>query len=391
MASLGRLLLLGGQRTRPSLRCRQSFLAIADRRWIAADAAEGGSQSQQPPSPMALSRALHELGAGEHLSRKPWLVLERHRRALEQHFDLDTASVLLGLQGWAQVAAGGLPTVTGIGNVSGNVYFACDLIVRLPGSDAPVLHISAVRALIANLFSHGEIGLDAIVSADDKPNKQDLSLIRELYTSPEVRWLHSNLTLDELERLGRETLSDEPERQKPKEVVLTTSGRWEVKKRRSLGKYPTALNLIGESGKSDIRGDCLRHDGFLHHEVEGSTMDEWQLSLAQGAAKKAYTAGGEAPAAGCAVRSVSGKLYAGSTIGARGEDAATVTPLECALVSMAANGSHASQMDGDVVWIRDNNRTTDCTRLRAMEERDSQLLHSLSPGAKLQAMPIGQE
>jgi len=318
------------------------------------------------------------------LARKPWLLLERHRRGLEQHFDIDTGVLLLGLQGWAQIAAGGLPTATGIANVSGNVYFACDLVIRKSASEAPMLQLSAVQALVANLFSHSEIGLDAIVSSDERPSAADAALIEELYTFPELRWLHSEWACEGVLELPFEEEADVKRRQ-PKEVVLTTSGRWEIKKRRSLGRYPKVEDVIARAcaskGDRDIRasdrGDCMRHDGYVHQEVDGSNLDEWQLSFAQGAARKAYSAGGRTPLAGCAVRSSTGKLFAGSAIGTRSE-VVSLTPLECAMVSLAANGSPPTDIES-VVWVHCGDQSA-CEELRV---KDAELLRRVTPRAEL--------
>eukprot|EP00929_Paragymnodinium_shiwhaense_P078346 TRINITY_DN40600_c0_g1_i1.p1 TRINITY_DN40600_c0_g1~~TRINITY_DN40600_c0_g1_i1.p1 ORF type:complete len:431 (-),score=80.89 TRINITY_DN40600_c0_g1_i1:7-1239(-) len=348
-----------------------------------------------PPSPQEIQRALVELEAIGSLSRKPWLLLERYRRSLESHFDVDTGTLLLGLHGWAQVAAGGFPVVTGVANVSGNVYFACDLSIRAPHApEVPVANLSSIKSLIANVFSHGEIGLDAVVSSETKPSEADAALLMELYTSTELRWLHSSLTKEDLQLLDS-VKKDTPEKG-PREVALTTDGRWEVKKRKSLNKYPKMLHLLAETseGASTFRGDCLRHDDYLHQEVEGNDMDEWQVSFGTGAAKKAYTAAGLVPPVGCSIRNSDDKLFAGSVIGARvaPEETANkdgkvdaglllsrtaVSPLECAMASMAANGCRPTDI-ASIVWVM---HEPEAAASEVLCERDRELVRQISPHA----------
>lgn len=331
-----------------------------------------------PPAPREVANALRELGVMQSLARKPWLLLERHRRTLEQHWDVETGTVLLALQGWAKVASGGLPTVTGIANVSGNVYFACDVRLKSAESDEPAVHLTAVQALIANLFSHSEIGMDAIVSDSLRPAALDVALVRELYTFPELRWLHTGSALEAARKATAAGSVEEPAR--PKEVALTTSGRWELKKRKSLARYPRALDFIDEGQRGGPKGDNMRHDDYLHQEVEGTTLEEWQSSLARGSMLKSYDAGGAVPRAGCAVLDSAGKLYGGSTIAARGGlDGGAVTPLECAMVSMAANGTRPTDITR-VVWV-----AADGSDDVALRHRDTELLARVAPGVALLA------
>eukprot|EP00971_Amphidinium_carterae_P042031 825720-Amphidinium_carterae.1 len=55
-----------------------------------------------------------------------------------------------------------------------------------------------------------------------------VQLLSEVYTFPELRWLHSKWTPQELEALDS-NWSEDLEPKVPKEAVLTTSGRWEVR------------------------------------------------------------------------------------------------------------------------------------------------------------------
>ena len=81
---------------------------------------------------------------------------------------------------------------------------------------------------------------------------------------------------------------------------------------------------------------CLQHSNFIHHDISGENLEECQLSAARIAAKRAY---GEGPdLAGCALLTSNGFILSGSEISSGPKQRGKVSPLQCALVSLGANG-----------------------------------------------------
>ena len=221
------------------------------------------------------------LGLEGELARKPWVILNDARNALEDGLALRTDELLLLLHQELQDAA------VGLAHVSGNIYVGPAL------EDA---QLSACEALMANLFSHGEIGLDAVVVRQPEKSLAHLATWRRL------RWLAPR----EVATACRELRAE----RKLKNVS-----------QRLLKAYPLMHEVLSHAEA----GTCLQHSNFEHHDIVGETLEECQRSCAEIAARRSYPAG-----AGCALLA-DGRLFSGSRI-------LQVSPLQCGLVSLKANG-----------------------------------------------------
>ena len=221
------------------------------------------------------------LGLEEALRRKPWVILNDARNALEDGLALRTDELLLLLQQEMEEAA------VGLAHVSGNIYLGPAL------EDAK---LSAPEALMANLFSHGEIGLDAVVVRHPDASLAPLATWRRL------RWLAPRAVAAATELTA------------PRKRLKPVS-------QRLLKAYPLMHEVVGEA----VGGTCLQHGNFQHHDIVGETLEECQRSCAEIAARRSYPQG-----AGCALMA-EGKLFSGSRI-------VEVSPLQCGLVSLKANG-----------------------------------------------------
>lgn len=250
----------------------------------------------------------------------------------------------------------------GLAHVSGNVYLAPTL---------EDVWLSSEQVLIANLFSHGEVGLDAVASRS-LPDAKSLSLLESLATFRSLRWLSSQeVSLDHLE------LPDSPTREAP--VIKAV-------RRSLLRKHPLLYEVLELSAPSaKTRGTCLQHSNFKHHDIQGETIEECQISAAQIAALRAYgaqaaqTAGSEGlTGCGCAILTEAGLLFSGSEISTA---AAVISPLQCALVSLGANGFAASSVVS-VAWCG-----TGHERL-ALQEYDEALLSALIPGTPMRTVEL---
>merc|ERR1712008_334746 len=118
-------------------------------------------------------------------------------------------------------------------------------------------------------------------------------------------------------------------------------------RRSDLSRHPLLTKALHEEANSAARyGNCLAHPNFGHRDIVGANIEELQISLAYNSMMRAYCPqralqheeGGEfSLQAGCALRTSTGLLFAGSSIGTRAGTGA-LSPLEVALTSLAANG-----------------------------------------------------
>lgn len=307
-----------------------------------------GAASSPRTDVSRVANTIEELGLLSRLQRKPWLLLEDGRRQLEDALELHIDAMLLTLQQWATQSMR-MPVAVGLASESRNVYFG-------PRTVLGELHLEPTQSLMANLFSHGEIGLDAIVPAGAM-GETEMHLLREVATFSRMRVIQS------------ETESSEPASKvfKPDSPL--------VRKKR-LAAYPLAESVWG----SGPVGTCLRHSNFVHLDLTGNTLDELQRSLARNSAKRAYHPVSSDPTdprlAGCAIQmSGSGMLYAGSAVNTL-SGVGTVSPLQTACVSVLANNARFFDISS-VVWSC-SRETPEVETARA---HDRHLLQSVAPRA----------
>ncbi|CAL1150525.1 unnamed protein product [Cladocopium goreaui] len=237
--------------------------------------------------------------------RKPWVILSDARSRLEQSLGLSYGELL-------QFLSQQLQSSVALAHVSGNVYL---------GPQLEDLKMSGEQVLVANLFSHGEIGVDAIASPSAQPDADTLRLLRCIATYPKLRWIHG---VDPVVPRESEAATSDANGGTPSwgEVVKPV-------KRSLMKKHPLLRELMGDL---DTPGTCLQHSNFIHHDIQGDSLEECQISAARIAAKRAY---GEAGRGGCALLTSSGFILSGSEIS---NSISGITPLQVALVSLGANG-----------------------------------------------------
>ncbi|CAJ1424753.1 unnamed protein product [Effrenium voratum] len=289
-----------------------------------------------------------QLGLLPRLQRKPWVLLNDHRAAMEEALQVGSDDLLRILAKWL---ADFSPAAVGLAHVSGTVYLAPAL------EDAG---LTPEQVLIANLFSHGEMGLDALASPA-LPDAQALSILQELATFSRVRWMRTDVEVPW------------PEAAVP--LPQDKVGMLKPVRRSVLKKHPLLRDEMGVTAQ----GNCLQHPSFVHHDIEGDTLEEMQNSAASIAAKRGYAPGGGATA-GCALRTEAGMLVSGSEVSAR--SGAQISPLQCALVSLSANGLPRSSVQ-DVAWCANQ----PCNEL---EERDRALLARLLPSASFRGVRLAE-
>eukprot|EP00747_Dinoflagellata_sp_TGD_P183543 gnl/TRDRNA2_/TRDRNA2_38484_c0_seq1.p1 gnl/TRDRNA2_/TRDRNA2_38484_c0~~gnl/TRDRNA2_/TRDRNA2_38484_c0_seq1.p1 ORF type:complete len:345 (+),score=56.39 gnl/TRDRNA2_/TRDRNA2_38484_c0_seq1:42-1076(+) len=299
--------------------------------------------------PIDFRAAVKELGLQQKLIRKPWVLIDKHREALEEKLGLGLDHLLVGLSQWLS-SASGAPTAVGLAHVSGNVYFA-----------RAVAQLSAEQALLANVFSHNEIGLDAVVGCGEStiPEPETVSLLREVVTFRRMRWVQPS---------GLESAAAK----KPRQSFASSA------RKKLLTSHPLLTEIVGDlEGGKRHGGKCLQHPNFGHRDVEGDSLDEWQLSLARNSALRAYRPPVDAegdhiplPLVGCALRTADGVLYPGSTIGTRW-GCGSISPVQMALVSMSANGACAEDVVS-AVWATVGD--PDCPKAAELREKDQVLL-----------------
>lgn len=306
-----------------------------------------------PASPKTLDMVAlaEQLGQLPQLQRKPWVILNDCRADFESALGLSTDALLITLASWLE------DSCVGLAHVSGNVYLGP------PMNLVPARSLAPEQVLLGNLFSHGEIGLDAIASPN-LPDDQACGLLAEVATYPSLRWLCSSAQRSEAVAPSL-TVTLQPE--KPRQV-----GDIVKPVRRSLLKtYPALRDMIGDpSGK---HGNCLQHASFRHYDLRGDTLEEYQASAARIAAKRAY-APASRPTAGCALKTEAG-LFSGSEVATRTGQGA-LTPLECALISLGANGLDCMSILS-AVWCQPSEEQN----ILEMREHDRSLLMALSPNA----------
>lgn len=290
--------------------------------------------------------AAAELGLLPKLTRKPWLVLEDARFAFEARFRLGADELLVALAAWMSSATS-TPSAAGVGHVSGNIYLA-------PALQLGPMGMSPEEVLVANAFSHGEIGIDAVASALP-PGQEASRLLREIATFKKMRWVDASVELV-------------PETPPPEGVA-----KWKFVKsaRRALRRHPL-VSAVGERGAA---GRCLQHPGFVHRDLEGSSIGEYQVSTARNSAFRAYCPDGldPAPFYGCTL--LAGSLYAGSSVATR-EGTIGLSPMQVALTSLGANGASTADVVS-AVWTA----VGDVPGAAEAAEADAALLRAVAPNA----------
>eukprot|EP00933_Yihiella_yeosuensis_P023876 TRINITY_DN1854_c1_g2_i1.p1 TRINITY_DN1854_c1_g2~~TRINITY_DN1854_c1_g2_i1.p1 ORF type:complete len:362 (+),score=56.97 TRINITY_DN1854_c1_g2_i1:97-1182(+) len=320
--------------------------------------------SSVPDMPLLAS----DLGASTlaRLERKPWVMISDVRVDFESKLQLTTDELLLILAQWlAQVSSA--PASVGLAHVSGNVYFGPSIDFGTAG------HLSPEQVLIGNLFSHGEIGVDAYAS-DASPSSGSSDLLLELATLKRFRWLDSASFSYKAQTDETQTPIPSEERKMGEVVKLA--------KKSLFKKYPLVRDLLRPHTCDP--GNCLQHPGFVHHDIEGDSLDEIQDSQATIAAKRAYcppefredSVGADIadrPASGCSLQTKSGKLYAGSEIISR-TGVGGLSPIQCALVSLGANGENLDSVVS-AAWCPGSGAT------QRLQEQEEALLRVVAPQA----------
>jgi len=332
---------------------KQSFCSSSMRRFSSIWRSIPGSVSKAPHAP-DFHAAAECLGLSAKLNRKPWVVLSDAREALERSLDLETDSLLIGLTDWLESILS-VPVAVGLAHVSGNVYFG-------PEMRCGRMHLLPEQVLIANLYSHGEIGLDALAT-HQIPSKGSDSLLREVATFKKMRWVNM-------------------ETAESAEAVLSTKGPREIELRsiarpvrKSVLNRHKLVSDLSEQSSQEKSGRCLQHKNFVHYDLHGDTIDEMLVSCAHIAAKRCYSPYRDKSLAGCAVLTKAGGLFAGSfidTVCSTGQ----ISPLQAALVSLGANGVGSDQV-ARAVWVS----SRDFADGQALFSEDMDLLREVSPTA----------
>lgn len=316
-------------------------------------AAASRSAARRAP-PLDFAAAAAEIGILPRLERKPWVVLGDLREDFETYFGLPTDVVISELSHWFTTVNGGGPAAVGLAHVSGNVYFG-------PAIKHKVASLSPEQVIVANIFSHGEIGLD-LVAAHELPKPESGELLREMATFKRMRWL------DVAQLPKVEAVSGTLRNRDPGSVIRPARASL-------LKRHPLMTELLEKEvvGDASTFGKCLQHSNFGHLDIVGESIEELQVSLAENSAARSYSPLGDLRM-GCAVRVVSGMLFAGHFIGSR-SCGSSISPLQSALVSLGANGLAADDV-ASVVWAASESQEG-----ARLEAQDRMLLQELAPKA----------
>jgi len=315
------------------------------------------------PAPLDFVAAAQKVGALERLERKPWVMLGDVREGLEVALGLATDELLIALAHWLESAVGE-PAAVGLAHSSGNIYLG-------PSLDFGSRRLGPEQTLVANLYSHGEMGLDA-VAAYVPPAREEAELLREVATYKRMRWLDANLVCVRPDG----GLHGEVQQREPGSMIRAA-------KPRLLKKYPLVSEALAPadvaaaamSGLEVEHGSCFQHASYKYLELEGSGMDEWQVSLARNSATRSYcppVAADDGGPVGCAVLTGANSLYAGFSIRTR-SGLGSLSPLQSALVSLGANGADAADIL-KVVWTGAETQATS-----ELRQADEALLRTLAP------------
>eukprot|EP00397_Hematodinium_sp_SG-2012_P027230 GEMP01028598.1.p1 GENE.GEMP01028598.1~~GEMP01028598.1.p1 ORF type:complete len:292 (+),score=54.99 GEMP01028598.1:51-926(+) len=246
---------------------------------------------------------------------KPWLLLQRVRTFFENELHCSTAELLRSHLLPFFKAKIRPDVMIGYAHVSGNLYLGMGA-----GNMTPA------QALVANLFTHGEIGVDYLCTTGAPQfTKEDELLLSQLATFKVLR------VDDGSEIKARAS--------RTKEATINLDGTDEpVKKKRQekgFRGFPFAKTLFTHPIEGS--GNLLQHDAYLDNswELQGETEDEWLVSLAKHMQYQSYPSA-EDNVGVCAV--YMGKLFSGSTIPA-------VSSIQMLGASMLANGVHPSQIE----------------------------------------------
>lgn len=250
---------------------------------------------------------------------KPWLVLQRVRTFLEQELDCNTAELIRSHL---------LPFFTkklktevtiGYGYVSGNLYLG-----MYAGNLTPT------QAVVANLFTHGEIGVDFLSGAQPPVfTKNDEDLLSQLATFGVLRIDDGSAIKKSRSKTEEASMNlesdDAPNCQKKKK-----------QKEKGTRSFPFAKTMFQHPIEGS--GNLLQHQAYLDdsYKLEGETPDEWLVSLARHMKRQSYP---PEDSRNCGVTALyQGKLFSGSTI-------PSVSAVQMLGVSMLANGVHPSKIE----------------------------------------------
>lgn len=137
---------------------------------------KGRSITHESPDFAAVTMAL---GFGQELEQNR--LLSTTREALEKQLNIGTDVLLFKLAAWLEQVTN-LPAAAGVACVSGNIYLGTQC--NLGGK----MLLSPEQTVVANIFSYGEIGLDALATSSPLDYLCG-SLLQEIATFRRMRWL----------------------------------------------------------------------------------------------------------------------------------------------------------------------------------------------------------
>lgn len=334
-----------------------SILRLGGALWRSTPGMISGT-SRKTPDFVAAARFV---GATERLERKPWVMLGDVRTSLQEAMGLAPDELLACLASWLGATTDS-PSCVGMAHASGNVYFG-------PALDLGGFMLSPEQTLLANLFVHGEIGLDAI-ACPEHPSSTSIELLREVKTFKTTRWIDSKQVPDNFQELGHATERDIG-------TIIRPAPR------NVLRKHPLVADLSGGIPDQALLGNCLMHPNFKFLELEGDGMDEWHACHTRNSATRSYSPNSDGSAMGCAVLTRKNALFAGFSIRTQC-GLGSITPLQSALVSLAASSGHASDIV-KVLWTAVPDTSADL--VGKFKSDDQKLLRVVCPEADFSVIP----
>ncbi|CAK0861480.1 unnamed protein product [Prorocentrum cordatum] len=138
--------------------------------------------------------------------------------------------------------------------------FVPRLAPRLQLGRGPRAQLAPERTLVAGLFAHGEVGLDAVASRAP-PEAAAGALLRELATYKRLRWLDAGA--------GGAAAADGAELKAPRPRAPGWVAR--PARRGVLARHPLVAELLAD-GAGGGAGRCLQHSNFGHLELAITTV-----------------------------------------------------------------------------------------------------------------------
>jgi len=293
--------------------------------------------------------------------QKPWLLLGRVKNFFEDELQCSTAELLRSHFIPYFHAKTQRPVVIGSAHLSGNLYIGM-----------PAGGLTATQAMIANVFTHGEIGIDFISSSSSEPFTRDEEfLLSQLATAKVMRMddgsdipprktkkaeemsKESNASTASSSSSSSSSSSDSGEAASPKKVekslddlgdpscsrMESSESLTKTKRYNGFRSFPRAKSLFTHDVWKD--GNLLQHKAYLDDkwELEGDNENEWLVSMAKYMKYQAYP---PEPVDGVEPVGVSA-LYDGRVFG--GSPLPTIEPIQMLGTAMLANGVHPSQVE----------------------------------------------